>query len=357
VKKYLLEKYAGKKVLVTGHTGFKGSWLVFILNHLGSKVYGFSLDEPSDFRHVYHALSIGQIIQNPKAKFGDVRDSAQLKKLIESVNPDFIFHLAAQAIVSKSFADPVDTVSTNIIGTLNILELVRTTVAHSTLVLVTSDKCYRNTGERKSYTESDELGGSDIYSASKASAELVIRAYFEMYPNVFAKSGASSVRAGNVFGGGDWSENRLVPDCVRASIRNEALQIRMPNATRPWTAVQDILVGYLTLAIRTREGLNFSNEPWNFAATERMTVLEVGQEVNRSLGAGAPIEFGRLADFREEEELQIDPSKAIERLGWKTKFPLKQSLARTSEWYVAQLNGEDMTLHTSLYLTDFLGDS
>jgi CDP-glucose 4,6-dehydratase len=233
--KILNSKFAvfrGKKVLITGHTGFKGSWLAFTLDQIGASVFGLSLREPENQNHAYYALGIKEKLINSDSDLGDVREK-DLADIIKLVNPDFIFHLAAQAIVATSYLDPFLTFSTNTFGTLNLLETLRTEKSLATVVVITSDKCYKNLNSARAYVEGDELGGSDPYSSSKAAAEIIFGSYLKSYPLLCLENGIASARAGNVFGGGDWSNNRLIPDCVRNIFDGNPINLRMPNATRP----------------------------------------------------------------------------------------------------------------------------
>jgi len=238
-----LKAYSGKRVLVTGHTGFKGAWLCEWLLDLGAEVYGWSLppQEPALFETL-------QLDQRMDHMVGDILDLAAFNARIQEVRPNFIFHLAAQSLVRPSYREPLLTFSTNVIGTAKLLEAVRTFDFPCTVVVITTDKCYENDGSARSFRESDPLGGHDPYSASKAAAELVVGAYRDSFFQEKGKIAVASARAGNVIGGGDWAESRIVPDCIRALSSSKAIPVRNPNFTRPWQHVLEPLDGYLTLA-------------------------------------------------------------------------------------------------------------
>ena len=353
----LIANYQGKRVLVTGHSGFKGSWLVEILNFLGAKVYGISINKPVDSRHAFYSLDVEGKILNLESSQLDVTNQQSLREELSKIQPDYIFHLAAQSLVSESVLNPDKTFKTNFIGTHNLLEEVKNNSIEATLVLVTSDKCYKNTGNRVRFVETDELGGTDPYSASKAAAEIMIQSYFKTFPEVFSKFGSASVRAGNVFGGGDWSQNRLVPDCVSAAISGKTLEIRMPNATRPWTLVHDILRGYLMVGAVIRNHPDISNQPWNFASDERYTVARVASIINSSFNVNGNTQYVTNTDFDEVTELQLNPAKASETLGWAPVYNLEQALKLSADWYLKQSMGKDMTKLSRNFIVKYMRDS
>lgn len=352
-----MKTYQGKRVLITGHSGFKGSWLVEILNFLGAEVYGLSIDKPTDSKYAFFALDVQSKIANLDNSYLDVTDQQRLNQKLITIQPDYIFHLAAQSLVSESVSKPFKTFKTNIMGTHNILEAVRSEVVQTTLVLVTSDKCYKNTGKRVRFVEDDELGGTDPYSASKAATEILIQSYFQTFSEIFRRNGAASVRAGNVFGGGDWSLNRLVPDCVTAAISGEPLDIRMPNATRPWTLVQDILRGYLMIGREIKVTPNISNEPWNFASDERYTVGQVVSTINSRFKITGNTQQAENNGYDEVTELQLNPDKARKILGWKPVYNLEKSLKLTTDWYLNQSLGKDMSTLSRQFISQYLEDS
>ena len=271
----LNKQFKNKKVLITGHTGFKGSWLTYWLTLLGAKVIGLSLDIPSKPSH-FSAINLKKKIIH---KNMDIRNLKQLKKTLKKYQPDYVFHLAAQALVKKSYVDPTYTWQTNTIGTLNVLESLREMKKKCIAVFITSDKSYKNLEVKRGYHENDILGGKDPYSASKASAELVIQSYLSsFFPLQKTKVIIGIARAGNVIGGGDWSENRLIPDCVRSWSKNKKVLIRNPKSTRPWQHVLETTWGYMLLAIHLKKNKKFHGEAFNFGPnTRNYTVISLVQ--------------------------------------------------------------------------------
>jgi CDP-glucose 4,6-dehydratase len=350
--KDLVAPFQGKRVLVTGHTGFKGSWLCTILDLLGADVFGYSLAEPVDKRHSYYALNTLSFIKNPQTHIGDVRDLNRFRDEFVAARPDYIFHLAAQPIVSISYTDPYLTFSSNILGVLNALEILKAEGSQTTAVIITSDKCYKNKEQAAPYIENDEMGGDDPYSASKGAAELVFHSYSTSFPDLCQKYGLASVRAGNVFGGGDWSTNRLIPDCARELFSSQSITIRMPKAVRPWTFVVDILFGYLMLAANLRDQPAEFRGSWNFASRETKTVREVVELFIERLGFGKLIIDEASAFGKEAGLLLIDPAKAEHKLGWRPKFSVAEALAQTADWYRDQHQGEHMANVSHTFIKD-----
>jgi CDP-glucose 4,6-dehydratase len=336
--------FSGAKVIVTGHSGFKGSWLTKLLVESDAKVYGLSVTPPIDRRHIYYELNIGEEVENREDQFNDIRTGA-FEELYNRVKPDFVFHLAAQALVSHSYINPAETITTNVIGTLNILESLRKRDFNCTAILITSDKCYKNKNQTAPYLETDELGGDDPYSASKASAEIVIQSYLKSYPEL-QKNGLASVRAGNVFGGGDWSINRLIPDCARELFSTGKIELRMPNATRPWTYVLDVVSGYMLLASKLRNEPNRFSGSWNFASGENLTVAQIASLFISNLANGEIVINESPIIGHEANLLQIDPEKAIKLLGWNTKKTIEEAMRDTVAWYDAQNRSKNMLEHS-----------
>jgi CDP-glucose 4,6-dehydratase len=326
--------YKQKKVFVTGHTGFKGSWLILWLLNLGAHVCGYSLDPPTQPNH-YSLLSLPV-----ESILGDVRDLSGVCQSIQSFKPDIVFHLAAQSLVRKSYGDPLGTFETNVIGTVNVLEACRQTGSVKAAVIVTSDKCYEKQDRISGYSESDPMGGHDPYSASKGCAELVTASYRRSFFSVeyYQKTHqtlVASVRAGNILGGGDWGEDRLVPDVVRAVSRGEKVLIRNPQAIRPWQHVMDPLAGYLLLGQLLLEGKKEFSRAWNFGPEDRghkdvLTVVKVLQSywpaINFEIESG-----GR--DLHEADLLKLDCSKAHAKLGWRPICNETEMLEKTVRWY------------------------
>jgi CDP-glucose 4,6-dehydratase len=327
----------GKTVFVTGHTGFKGGWLSLWLHRLGARVTGYALEPPTQpnfFEVTELARSINSII-------GDIRDLRALRQSLLRAKPQFVFHLAAQAFVRESYADPVETYSTNVMGTVNVLEAVREAESVRAAVIVTSDKCYENRERVTGYREDEAMGGHDPYSSSKGCAELVTAAYQRSF---FSGSNAAiaSARAGNVIGGGDWGRDRLVPDALRAFSARETLLVRSPEAVRPWQHVLDPLNGYLTLAERLwDEGPAYSGA-WNFGPVDEggRPVSWIVGELVRRWGDGATWRIDRAPQPHEAGILNLDCSKARLQLNWQPQVDLGTALDWTIEWRRRHVAGE-----------------
>ncbi len=336
--------WKGKKVLITGHTGFKGSWLALWLQHLGAEVIGYALP-PATTPCLFEAVKIAPDITSC---LGDIRDLQQLEQTVNTHRPEIILHLAAQALVRYSYAHPLETYTVNVIGTANILEAARRTGAARVVIIVTSDKCYENREWVWGYRESDPLGGHDPYSSSKGCAEIITAAYQKSYFDAARYeqhgSAVASVRAGNVIGGGDWSEDRIVPDIMRAFMAGSSVTLRNPRAVRPWQFVLEPLYGYLLLAERLwYEGPKFSGA-WNFGPDQEHArpvswLVERLQELWEMKG---PWELDRKQHPQETRYLKLDSSKAGALLGWSTKLDLPETLHLTSDWYRAYQQGRDM---------------
>ena len=326
--------YKNKKVLVTGATGFKGSWLCSWLLKLGAKVYGtgFNLNQN---KNLFYKLNLNNRIN---LKIFDVRDYEKLKNFIYSSKPSIIFHLAAQPIIYKSYQNPFATFDVNCRGTLNVLEITKKYKFIKSVVLITSIDVYENVGKIKGYKETDILGGVDPYSASKAASELIIRAYRESFFKNKKNCGISSARAGNVIGGGDWSEKRLIPSCIRSLIKNKVILLRNPNSVRPWQWVLEPLKGYLILAKKQFEKpLNYS-DAWNFGPDSKSTI-DVQQIVKYMInfwGKGK-IRTIKNNNFIEHQHLQIDATKAKKKLSWFPTYNIKNTVRITTEWYLKVL--------------------
>ena len=321
--------YKNKKVLVTGATGFKGSWLCTWLLNLGAKVYATGYN-PNKNKTLFNSLKLSK---KTHLKIFDIRDFNKIDNLIKKTKPQIVFHLAAQPLVIDSYKKPYLTFDINFRGTLNILEAAKKYNFIKSVICVTTDKCYENTGKIKGYKETDMLGGVDPYSASKASAELLIRSYIESF---FRRNncGLSSVRAGNVIGGGDWSNNRLIPDCIRSLSKNKKILLRNPNFSRPWQLVLEPLKGYLFLAKKQfEEPLKFSGA-WNFGTETKnsVTVRKIVELIINFWGNGR-IKLLNKNKFHEQQNLQIDSSKAKKLLNWKTTYNTKKAVEVTTEWY------------------------
>lgn len=333
--------YRGSRVLITGHTGFKGGWLVLLLRRLGAEVIGYALEPPSS-PSFFQAAGLENEITHIH---GDVRDLHQIKRIIEQYHPTFVFHLAAQSLVRLSYKEPHLTYETNVMGTVNVLEAVRSAKSVQVTVIVTSDKCYANQEMVWGYRENDPLGGQDPYSSSKGCAELITYAYQRSYfpLNNYGsehKLALASVRAGNVIGGGDWGADRLVPDCVRALSRGEAIVIRSPHSVRPWQHVLEPLVGYLLLGARLRQDGPSLSGAWNFGPmdSELWCVEDMVKEIINLWEEGSFL-VDNNTKLPETHFLKLDCSKASQRLGWRPKYSLRNALKKTISWYKKYYHG------------------
>jgi CDP-glucose 4,6-dehydratase len=332
--------WSGKRVLVTGHTGFKGGWLALWLERLGAKVIGYSLPPPSQ-PSLFEQARVGAGIVSIE---GDVRDADHLAKVFAEHRPEIVFHLAAQALVLRSYVEPVETYSTNVMGTVNVLEGIRRAAGVLAAVMVTTDKCYHNNEWLWPYREADRLGGADPYSSSKACAELAIAAYrTSFYSDREPTTAIASARAGNVIGGGDWAADRLVPDAVRGFLHGETVQIRHPDAVRPWQHVLEPLHGYMCLAEALVEGDNGLRESWNFGPRDEdvQPVRWIIETFAAHWGEGARWGADTRSHQPEAGRLMLDCAKARHRLGWKPVLDLPTALQWTAEWYRRQAGGTD----------------
>jgi CDP-glucose 4,6-dehydratase len=333
-----LAEYRGRRVLITGDTGFKGSWLSLWLQQRGASVFGYAL--PPESKSHFNEIGLSKLI---KHRDGDVRDFDRLSTYISEINPDIIFHLAAQALVIESYRDPKSTSDTNIGGSINILEAVRLNPNVKALVFITSDKCYLNKEVARGYTELDELGGYDPYSASKAAAEIVFASYAKSFFAHRSSFGAASARAGNVIGGGDWSLNRIIPDCIRSLIAQSPIEIRNPNATRPWQHVLEPLSGYITLGARLLNTGCGNFGSWNFGPPETAvhTVGEVTQRAVDEWGSGSISVSQQDEKLHEALLLQLNCDKAREQLGWAPRWDFQKTIHETIKWYKDFNDGVD----------------
>lgn len=331
----LLTIYKKQKVLITGHTGFKGSWLSLWLTKLGAKVIGYSLDPPTK-PNFFEAINIKNRITHIK---GDIRNEKYLLAIFKKYQPSFIFHLAAQPLVRVSYKKPKLTYETNVMGTVNVLEAVRNVQSVRVCIIVTSDKCYENKERLYGYKETDPLGGYDTYSSSKACAELVVNAYRRSFlnPETFNKKYAtalSSVRAGNVIGGGDWGNDRIIPDSIKSLSEGRIIKIRNPGAIRPWQYVLESLSGYLLLgALMYKDGKCYS-DAWNFGPNneKNITVEELVKHVIKYWGKGKySIDVGTHP--HEASFLKLDISKACSLLYWMPVYDIHEAIKRTTNWY------------------------
>lgn len=323
--------YKGKTVLVTGHTGFKGSWLTTWLLSLGAKVIGFSAYLPSDPCN-FMACNLGNYITNIK---GDIRDIETLKEVFLKFKPDMVFHLAAQPIVRRAYDDPKLTFDTNINGTLNVLECIRMTKSVEAAIIITSDKCYQNVEWTWGYRENDRLGGEDPYSASKACAEIVCHSYIKSFFTGKNSPKVSTTRAGNVIGGGDWAEARIIPDCVRAWTSGKRAYIRNPSATRPWQHVLEPLSGYLWLGANLLTPGRLHGEAFNFGPDQKInqSVSELIKTFVSYWGDSKWIHKRANDDKKESALLKLSCDKALNLLGWHSVLSFEETVKMTASWY------------------------
>lgn len=330
--------YKGKRVLVTGHTGFKGSWLSIWLHELGASVVGVALD-PNSEKDNFVLSGIGNRIEADIR--ADIRDGGKMKEIFSEYQPEIVFHLAAQPLVRLSYACPVETYQTNVMGTINIMEAVRAVDSVRVAVMVTTDKCYDNKEQRTGYKEDDPMGGYDPYSSSKGACEIAIQSWRRSFfnPEEYGKKhnkSLASVRAGNVIGGGDWAKDRIVPDCIRALEAGKPVEIRSPKAVRPWEHVLEPLSGYLLLARKMWEEPTAYCGGWNFGPEQESvsTVWEVATELVRLFGRGELIDVSRPGALHEANLLMLDITKAKSILGWKPTLDMKQTMALVADWYL-----------------------
>ena len=331
VKSESLAALRGRRVLVTGHTGFKGSWLCAWLHRLGADVAGFALPPTQENDH-FNLLRLDQLINHTE---GDIRDLPALQRVFEKFQPEFLFHLAAQSLVRRSYDEPKLTFDTNIGGSVNVLECVRTTPSLRSVIYVTSDKCYRNQEWVWGYRENDELGGRDPYSASKAAAELVFSAYVDSYFAQRDTLGIASVRAGNVIGGGDWAADRIVPDSIKSLQQGRPILLRNPLSTRPWQHVLEPLSGYLALACKLYTEAHDFSGAWNFGprVESTRTVRDLAEKIVACWGKGSVEVAPQQAAPHEAGLLQLNCDKAIQQLGWTPRWNFDRTVEATAHWY------------------------
>lgn len=328
--------YCGKRVLVTGHTGFKGSWLSIWLHELGAEVVGVGLD-PATERDNFVLSGIGDKIRADIR--ADIRDGEKMKEICAKYQPEIVFHLAAQPLVRLSYDMPVETYQTNVMGTINILEAIRVTDSVKVGVMITTDKCYENREQIWGYRENEPMGGYDPYSSSKGAAEIAISSWRRSFfnPDAYEKHGKAiaSVRAGNVIGGGDWALDRIIPDCIRALEAGKSIDIRSPKAIRPWQHVLEPLSGYMLLARKMWDTPTEYCEGWNFGPRPESisTVWDVAQKVIRHYGSGQLRDISDPNALHEAKLLMLDISKAKFRLGWEPVMGIDRTIALTTEWY------------------------
>lgn len=331
-----LAGYAGKTVLVTGHTGFKGSWLVQLLHKLGARVVGYALP-PEGSPPLFEVLCNAKLCEPHVV--GDITNRPLLQEVVKDTQPDFVFHLAAQSLVRRSYREPLATWQVNTLGTAHVLEALRLLAKPCAALVITTDKVYENPEDAHAFQETDPLGGYDPYSASKAAAELVAASYRRSFfaPDAFGTThhvALASARSGNVIGGGDTAEDRLLPDLFRALAKSEALQLRSPASTRPWQHVLEPLTGYLQLALKLQEAPTQYGKAYNFGpdASQEASVEAVIQEAIRMYGSGTYEALENPDGLHEAQRLQLDSTRARHELGWKQRYTWQEAVALTVAW-------------------------
>lgn len=350
--------WKGKKVFLTGHTGFKGGWLALWLRALGANVIGYALNPPSG----PSLCRVAHIQKKFVSIRGDVRDRSLLFQSLKKHRPEIVFHLAAQAYLSEGYRDPYGTYTTNVLGTLNLFESCRILGSVRTLINVTTDKVYEDRNTGISYRESDRLGGTDPYSNSKACSDFVTRVYADSYFNetVGYRVSAAMARAGNVIGGGDWSVNRIIPDCVRAWIKKKPVHLRRPKAIRPWQHVLNPLSGYLRLAERLYSQPQKYSGAWNFGPANQdcRPVIDVVRKFAREWHGPSDFKILKTATFKESMNLQLSSAKAKKFLDWKPIWGLDRALEKTAEWYEAFASGRsDLEKVCESQISEFMAES
>jgi CDP-glucose 4,6-dehydratase len=331
----LINAYKGKNILITGHTGFKGSWLAIWLHELGANVIGYALD-PYTEKDNFVLSKIGSKIVDIR---GDIRDKNKLKEVFYKYKPEIIFHLAAQPLVKLSYEYPSETYEINVMGTINILEEIRKTNSVKIAIMITTDKCYENKEQLWGYRETDKLGGYDPYSSSKGAAEIAINSWRQSYfnPREFDKHGKAiaSVRAGNVIGGGDWSKDRIIPDCIKAIEKDNQIEVRNPRSIRPWEHVLEPLKGYLMLGEKMLNYPTEFSEAWNFGPefSSIIPVWDMASLLIEKYGKGKLIDVSNSSLVHEAKLLALDITKAKLRIGWSPILTLDQAIEFTADWY------------------------
>ena len=324
--------FKNKKVIVTGHTGFKGSWLTLCLKYLGAEVLGISKNIPTKPSNFISS----KVYKGIKSKKINIKDFKKVKKIINQFKPDFIFHLAAQSLVNTSYKDPRDTWQTNLIGTINVLDSIRYLNKKVIAVIITSDKAYKNVEKKEGYKETDLLGGEDPYSASKSSAEIAIQSYYKSYlkrkKNIFL----GVARAGNVIGGGDWSKDRLIPDCVRAWSKGKTVFIRNPKSTRPWQHVLEAVWGYIFFSAKLNFKSNLNGQAFNFGpnTSKNFKVIDVIKVIKKYWShINYIVQNKKQKKFHESSLLKLNCKKAKKNLKWKTVLSFEETIKMTAFWY------------------------
>ena len=350
------EIFTNRRVLITGHSGFKGSWLCLLLHQLSADVYGYALDPPT-IPSLFNEAKIGELMTS---FIGDIRDYDNLLKVMQQVQPEIVIHMAAQPLVRESYKNPVETYAINVMGTVHLFEACRHTKSVKAIVNVTTDKCYENREWHWGYRENEPMGGYDPYSNSKGCSELVTSSYRSSYfnPSKYTEHGVAlaSARAGNVIGGGDWADDRLIPDFIRAISKGEEVRIRSPFAIRPWQHVMEPLTGYLILAAKLFSDGPKHAEGWNFGPDDKdaRNVESITDTICRLWGDGASFSIDTHPQPHEANYLKLDCSKAKAELGWMPKWDIETTLKSIVDWNKAFLTGDNMRVATEKQIMDYL---
>lgn len=351
--------YKGKKVLITGNTGFKGSWLTTWLHMMRADVYGYSLNIPTK-PSMFETLKLEEKIHQ---HYGDIRNKEEFNAYVQDVKPDFLIHLAAQALVLTSYKEPLETVTTNVVGTSVVCEAIKNITWNCTCVLITSDKAYDNVEWIWGYRETDRLGGKDIYSGSKGAAELIIKSYWYSFIKAMPNIKLGVTRAGNVIGGGDWAKDRIIVDCVKAFSQGKTVEIRSPKATRPWQHVLEPLSGYLTFGQYMTEGKCNNGEPFNFGprAEQTKTVFELAQDIATlwGLDKDKAVKLTGNAPFKEATLLKLNCDKALAYLHWHSTLHYEECVKFIADWYRAFYveKNEDMYKLTTDQINKYVAEA
>jgi len=350
------EFWRGKRVLVTGHTGFKGSWLSLWLHDMGANVVGCALAPPPE-KNLYTAAKIGGLIES---HYLDIRNADALAELVAKAMPEIVFHLAAQPLVLASYKDPIETYETNVLGTLHVLEAIRSAASVRAAVMVTSDKCYENREWERPYRETDRLGGHDPYSSSKACVEILVASYRKSYFSSAIENAENTLiataRAGNVVGGGDWAENRLLPDLMRAIEKGTDIVLRSPDSVRPWQHVLESLSGYLLLAQRLGGGEEGFDRAWNFGPDEAdvRSVRWIAEHVAMLSGTPCAVMTDSALRPHESTILKLDSGEATTQLGWTPRWDIEKTVERVVQWYSDERSGEDPQTLCRQHILDYV---
>lgn len=342
--------FSGKRIFLTGHTGFKGGWLCYVLHNFGADVTGVALEPEA--KSFFQSCNTREIVNH---NIADINDYKNLENILRREQPDIIIHMAAQPLVRLSYETPLETLQTNIMGTANVLMAAHASEKHPLVAIVTSDKCYENIENNTPYVETDRMGGHDPYSASKGAAEIVTASLAKSFYNKNAQS-VLSLRGGNVIGGGDWATDRIMTDIIEALIANRAPVIRSPQALRPWQHILDVLSGYLSAIMYVSQQTPGSFEQFNIGpfAENEANVSKLAHYVCDYWGNGIkPDMSSAQTDLYEAKLLKLDISKAVEKLDWKPKFSFKETVRKTVDWYKAESEGEDMASFTMQQISEY----